>query len=107
LPSAPSATPPVHLASTERAVGFGHQRWDIENYGFNELVNGWHADHIYKHEPNAIECFLLIAFLACNIFQAFFSLNLKPQIRRAEPGSSGPSSLAAEIYAGLNPTISP
>jgi hypothetical protein len=37
----PSAQVPV-----ERAVGFGHQRWDIENHGFNELVEGWHADHV-------------------------------------------------------------
>jgi hypothetical protein len=28
-------------ASTARAIGFGHQRWDIENYGFNELVTQW------------------------------------------------------------------
>ena len=57
-------TLPAQPVSTERAVGFGHQRWDIENHGFNELVKGWHADHIYRHDPNAIECFLLIAFLA-------------------------------------------
>jgi hypothetical protein len=100
-------TLPVQLASTERAVGLGHQRWDIENHGFNELVNGWHADHIYKHEPNAIECFLLIAFLACNIFQAFFSLNLKPQIRKGRTRVFWSKLMAAEIYAGINPTISP
>jgi len=100
-------TLPVQLASTEQGVGFGHQRWDIENHGFNELVNGWHADHIYKHEPNAIECFLLIAFLACNIFQAFFSLNLKPQIRKGRTRVFWSKLMAAEIYAGINPTLSP
>jgi hypothetical protein len=100
-------TLPVQLASTERCVGLGHQRWDIENHGFNELVNGWHADHIYKHEPNAIECFLLIAFLAYNIFQAFFSLNLKPQIRKGRTRVFWSKLMAAEIYAGINPTISP
>ncbi|MCL5746361.1 MAG: transposase [Acidobacteria bacterium] len=47
--------------STRRAVALGHQRWDIENHGFNELISGWHADHIYKHDPDAIECFLLMA----------------------------------------------
>ena len=41
--------------STARVVGLGHQRWDIANQGGNELVNGWHADHVYKHEPRAIE----------------------------------------------------
>jgi Transposase DDE domain len=100
-------TLPVHLVSTERAVGFGHQRWDIENHGFNELVNGWHADHIYKHDPNAIECFLLIAFLAFNIFHALFVLNLKPQIRKGRTQVFWSRFMAAEIYAGINPTISP
>ena len=28
---------------TEGVVRLGHQRWDIENPGFNELVNGWPA----------------------------------------------------------------
>jgi hypothetical protein len=100
-------TLPVHLISTERAVGFGHQRWDIENHGFNELVNGWHADHIYKHDPNAIECFLLIAFLAFNIFHAFFVRNLKPQIRKGRTQVFWSRFMVAEIYAGINPTISP
>jgi hypothetical protein len=100
-------TLPAQRLSTARAVAFGHQRWDIENHGFNELVNGWHADHVYKHDPNAIECFLLIAFLACNIFHAFFTLNLKPQIRKGRTKVFWSRFMAAEIYAGIDPTISP
>ena len=100
-------TLPVHLVSTGRAVSFGHQRWDIENHGFNELVNGWHADHIYKHDPNAIECFLLLAFLACNIFHAFLALNLKPQIRKNRTRTFWSRLTAAEIDAAINPAISP
>jgi hypothetical protein len=100
-------TLPVQPVSTERAVAFGHQRWDIENHGFNELVKGWYADHIYRHNPNAIECFLLIAFLACNIFHAFFTLNLKPEIRRNRTQIFWRRFMAAEIYAGINPAISP
>ena len=72
----------MRQAATERAVGFGHRRWDIENYGFNELAIEWHADHVYKHHPKAIESFLLVAFLASNLFHAFWLLNLKPAIRR-------------------------
>ena len=34
--------------SVERAVHLGHQRWDIENCGFNELVNESHSDHVLK-----------------------------------------------------------
>ena len=81
-----------------RVVGFGHRRWDIENHGLNELVNGWHADHIYKHDPTAIECFLLIAFLA---------LNLKPQIRRGKTQVFWARLMAAEIYAEVNPASMP
>jgi len=79
-----ATTLPVTQAATEQAVGLGHRRWDIENYGFNELANEWHADHVYKHHPKAIESFLLLAFLAYNLFHAFWLLNLKPAIRRAE-----------------------
>jgi hypothetical protein len=100
-------TLPVQPISTERAVCFGHQRWDIENQGFNELVKGWHADHIYRHDPNAIECFLLIAFLACNIFHAFVLLNLKPEIRKTRTQVFWCRFMAAEIYAGINPALSP
>jgi len=100
-------TLPVQPVTTERAVAFGHQRWDIENHGFNELVNGWHADHIYKHDPNAIECFLLSAFLAFNIFHAFFVRNLKPQIRQGRTQIFWSQFIAAEIYDGINPALSP
>lgn len=100
-------TLPGQPVSTQRAVAFGHQRWDIENHGFNELVNGWHADHIFKHAPNAIECFLLIAFLAFNLFHAFFVRNLKPQIRQGRTQLFWSQFMAAEIYAGSNPAISP
>lgn len=100
-------TLPEPSVPTGRAVALGHQRWDIENHGFNELVNGWHADHIYRHDPNAIDCFLLMAFLACNIFQAFFALNLKPQIRKGRTRAFWSSLMAAEILDGVNPTLPP
>src|SRR5712664_3377525 len=57
-------TAPVTQLPTERAVRFGHQRWDIENYAFNQLAHEWHSDHVFRHDPNAIECFLLLTFLA-------------------------------------------
>lgn len=76
-----ATTLPAAQASTEQAVALGHRRWDIENYGFNELANEWHSDHVYKHDATAIESFLLIAFLAYNLFHAFRLLNLKSEIR--------------------------
>ncbi len=41
----------------ERGVALGRKRWDIENHGFNELVDGWHADRVFKHDDAAIENF--------------------------------------------------
>jgi len=89
----------VAEASTERVVRLGHRRWDVENYGFNELVNGWHADHVYKHHPNAIEAFTLLAFLAYNLFHAFLTLNLKPQLRQGRTESFWAHLITAQIYA--------
>jgi hypothetical protein len=74
-------TAPAAQLPTQRAVIFGHQRWDIENYAFNELANEWHSDHVFRHDSNAIECFLLLTFLAYNLFYAFFDLNLKAPAR--------------------------
>ncbi len=86
-------------ASTELVVRLGHARWDIENYGFNELVNDWHADHIYKHHPNAIEAFTLLAFLAYNLFHAFLTRNVKPQLREGKTDSFWAHLITAQIYA--------
>ena len=86
-------------ASTALVVRLGHARWDIENYGFNELVNGWHADHVYKHHPNAIEAFTLLAFLAYNLFHAFLTRNVKPQLREGKTESFWAHLIAAQIYA--------
>jgi hypothetical protein len=55
----------------------------------------------------AIECFLLIAFLACNLFHAFFAFNFRPEIRKNRTQVFWRSFMAAEIYAGINPAISP
>jgi hypothetical protein len=74
-------TAPAAQLPTERTVIFGHQRWDIENYAFQELAQQWHSDHVFRHDPNAIECFLLLTFLAYNLFHAFFVLNLKAAAR--------------------------
>ena len=97
-------TLPATQASTQQVVHFGHQRWDIENYGFNELVIGWDADHVFKHDPRAIECFLLVAFLAYNIFHAFLLLNIKPQIRKGRTATFWARLIAAELCAHLRTT---
>jgi hypothetical protein len=69
-------------ASTKTIVRIGHGRWTIENQGFNELVNEWHADHIYKNHANAIAALFLLTFLAYNLFHAMLTRNIKPALRQ-------------------------
>jgi hypothetical protein len=72
----------VQRASTRTVVRVGHGRWSIENEGgFNELVNLWKADHVYKHHANAILAFWLLTLLAYDLFHSFHRLNLKPALR--------------------------
>lgn len=70
---------------TETICRMGHARWDIENQGFNSLANILHLDRCFRHHPNAIIAFVLIAFIAYILIQAFHKLNCKPQ-RRASIG---------------------
>jgi hypothetical protein len=89
---------PGEVAGTRSIISLGHGRWRIENNGFNELVNDWHADHVYKHEPNALVVFLLLLLLACNLFHALVSLNLKAQLRMRHTRRHFASLIAAEFY---------
>jgi len=75
------STIPAKLLPLDRFPGMAHDRWDIENQGFNELATYWHADHVYKHDANAIIVFWLVTMLAYNLFHAFRSRNLKPPLR--------------------------
>jgi len=68
-------------ASTETIIRLGHDRWLIENRAINEMVTYWHADHLYKHHPTAIVAFWLTLMLVLNLFRAFVSLNIKPDLR--------------------------
>jgi len=97
-------TLPAAQVPVERAVGFGHQRWDIENHGFNELVEGWHADHVLKHDAAAIECFLLMTFMAFILFHAFLYLNVKPALRQGKSTDFWARVMAAEIYKYFIPS---
>src|SRR5205807_1296701 len=96
----------VAQAPVERVVHWGHQRWDIENYAFNELVNEWHSDHVFKHNSEAMECFLLVNFLAYNIFHAFLALNIKPAARQGKSQIFWAKLIAAELYSEVIPASS-
>lgn len=86
---------------TEAFVKVAHKRWSVENNGFNELVNYWHADHVYKHNPVSIEVFWLLTMLAYILFHAFIKLNLKPQIRDRYTKSHWARLVTAELYLHL------
>jgi hypothetical protein len=62
---------------------WGHDRWDIENRAFNELVTHWHMDHCFVHNPVAMEALLLTLALAFLTTYLFYERNLKSQIRPA------------------------
>lgn len=68
-------------ASTEAIIELGHDRWLVENKAINEMVTYWHADHVYRHHPNAITAFWFILMLVLNLFRAFVCLNIKPELR--------------------------
>jgi hypothetical protein len=78
-------------------IGEG-QYFSFSEKGWFELVNAWHADHVYKHHPRAIEAFCLVAYLAYNLFHAFLALNVKPQLRRTKTEAFWAHVLKAEIY---------
>lgn len=59
----------------------GHERWDIENNGFNVLSTHWGLDHCFKHTAEAIVNFLLTAFIVYAILQSFWQRDLKPTFR--------------------------
>lgn len=88
-------------ASTHAVVDMGHERWSIENQGFNELVNRWHANHVFRHHPTAVLVFVLFAMLCLNVFMAFYCRNLKPEIRLAVTMLHVGKLIAAELYAEI------
>ena len=94
-------TLPKVTAPTGTVVQLGHGRWTIENQGFNETSNRWHADHVYRHQANAILVFWLMTMLAYNLFTVFYRRNLKPAVRTAYDMLQIARMITAELYEGL------
>lgn len=88
----------THQANTDTIVRLGHGRWDIENHGFNELANQWHADHVYRHKPNAMLVFRLLTCLAYHLFFAFIANNLKPVLRQRHTTQYFARLILAELH---------
>ena len=73
---------PKRSAPTRLVVQIGHGRWTIENEGFNQLANEWHADHVYKHDLDAMVTLWLLVCLAYNLFTVFLT-TASPRLRRS------------------------
>lgn len=89
------------FAPTRAIVKMGHDRWKIENEGYNELTGDWHADHVYTHAGNAIMAMWLLTFLAQTIFQIFWQRNLSPLIRRQYTKRAIAQAIKAALFATL------
>jgi hypothetical protein len=92
---------PSRKAPPQVLVRLGHGRWSIENQGFNEIANTWHADHIYKNHPNAIAALYLLLFLAYNLFHALLTRNLKPALRAAYTMAFLADTVQAAFYKAI------
>ncbi len=94
-------TLPKTRGSTKTVIDLGHSRWDIENQGFNEMANRWHADHVYKHDPTALLVFWLLAMICLTVFVAFYTRNLKPPARRDASMLHISRLISAELYRAM------
>jgi len=94
----PRSDNPGDLKNT---VGICHSRWQIENQCFNETVNIWNADHVYRHSANGVIAFLLLLFICVNIFNIFRIRNIKDKSIKTK------IYLIRLIRAGFNTARSP
>ena len=97
------STIPKRRLDTQNFIKFAHDRWKIENNGFHELVNYWHSDHVYRHDPVAIEAFGLTTMLAYILFHAFIGRNLKAVFRNRHTKKHLAQMITAEIYSRVPP----
>lgn len=84
---------------TRHVVAFGHERWRIENEGFNELGTYWNANHYFHHHPVSIAAFWLMLFVAHTLFHCFLR-NLQPALRRGHTAIYWAQQIAAQLFTG-------
>jgi len=92
---------PQTSAPTRLVVEVGHGRWTIENEGFNQLVNEWHADHVYTHDLDAMVTLWLLVCLAYNLFSVWLTRNVKAVLRRGRTCRFWVKRISAEFYGSL------
>ena len=92
---------PKKSAPTPLVVQLGHGRWTIENEGFNSLVNEWHADHLYRHDLDAMVSLWLLVCLAYNLFSVWLTRNVRPELRRGRTRRFWVQRLQRDFFNGL------
>jgi hypothetical protein len=95
-----ATTMPASLTPARVVFEFGHNRWRIENEGFNELVTHWHSRHVFHHHANSMLVLWLVMFIAHAVFHCFLR-NLQPALRRAHTATHHAARITSELYAGL------
>lgn len=75
----------------------GHSRWGVENHAFNELTQHYDLTHCPRHEPGAMQAWLLLRVLAFNLFECFTRLH--SQLGRQ--GRTTLKSMAEDLLAAL------
>ena len=93
-------TLPAAEVTAETIVLFGHERWRIENEGFNELCTEWHANHYFHHHTTSITGLWLFLFIAHALFHCFLR-NLKPCLRQGVSVRLWAAAMLAEFLAPL------
>lgn len=93
---------PKNLAPTRIVVEIGHGRWTIENEGFNTLVNEWHADHLYRHDLDAMLTLWLLVCLAYNLYTVWLTRNVRPELRRGRTRRWWADRIKCDFFNGLS-----
>lgn len=94
-----ATTMPASLNPARAVFEFGHNRWRIENEGFNELVSHWHSRHVFHHHANSLLVLWLVMFIAHAVFHCFLR-NLQPALRHAHTVIHHAAKITADLYTG-------
>jgi len=97
-----ATTMPSGLSSGRFIRQSGHDRWEIENQGFNELRTFWHADHGFPHHPNSLVVIWLMLFMAVAAFHCFPSRHLKPEARAGHTAIHFARLATAEFFSAAD-----
>jgi hypothetical protein len=92
-----ATTMPASFAPGRSVFEFGHNRWRIENEGFNELASHWHSGHVFHHHANSLLVLWLVLFSAHAVFHCFLR-NLQPVLRALHSVIHFAALVSADLY---------